>query len=122
MVAARRSSASSHHAVGRLTAAPMWPRWVPVDVRMVLPSSRGLVCDSHRCARCKEGFMTRSTITLLPALLCFAYFCGGVPFYWLHRRRAGVAREARIETRRRSPIIPKWLIYYLLWLMAPIER
>jgi phosphatidylglycerophosphate synthase len=66
--------------------------------------------------------MTRSTITLLPAFLCFVYFCGGVPFYWLHRRRIGVAREARIETRPRSLLISKWLIYYLLWLMAPIER
>jgi phosphatidylglycerophosphate synthase len=65
--------------------------------------------------------MTRSTITLIPALLCFAYFCGGVPLYWRHRRRNGVMRETRIETRRRSLLIPKWLIYYLLWLMAPIE-
>ncbi len=66
--------------------------------------------------------MTRSTITLLPAFLCFVYFCGGVPFYWLHQRRVGVAREARIETRRRSMVIPKFLIYYLLWLMRPIEK
>jgi CDP-diacylglycerol--glycerol-3-phosphate 3-phosphatidyltransferase len=66
--------------------------------------------------------MTRSLITLVPAFLCFVYFCGGVPFYWLHQRRAGVAREARIETRQRSVLIPKFLIYYLLWLIAPIEQ
>lgn len=66
--------------------------------------------------------MTRSMITLLPAILCFVYFCGGVPLYWLHRRRVGVAREARIESRRRSLLIPKWLIYYLLWVIAPVER
>ncbi len=66
--------------------------------------------------------MTRSMITLLPALLCFAYFFGGVPLYWLHRRRAGVAVESRIEMRRRSPLIPKWLIYYLLWVIGPVER
>jgi CDP-diacylglycerol--glycerol-3-phosphate 3-phosphatidyltransferase len=66
--------------------------------------------------------MTRSLFTLLPALLCFVYFFGGVPLYWLHRRRVGVAREPRIETRRRSMLIPKWLIYYLLWVIAPVER
>ena len=65
--------------------------------------------------------MTRSMITLLPAFLCFAYFFGGVPVYWFHRRRAGVAREARIEARRPSLLIPKWLIYYLLWVIAPVE-
>jgi phosphatidylinositol phosphate synthase len=66
--------------------------------------------------------MTRSLITLLPAFLCFVYFCGGVPFYWFHQHRVGVARESRIETRRRSMLIPKFLIYYLLWLIAPVER
>jgi phosphatidylglycerophosphate synthase len=66
--------------------------------------------------------MTRSMITLLPALVCFAYFFGGVPVYWLHLRRAGVAREARIEMRRPSMLIPKWLIYYLLWVIAPVEE
>lgn len=66
--------------------------------------------------------MTRSLITLVPAALCFVYFFGGVPLYWLHRRRAGVALEARIEARRRSLLIPKWLIYYLLWVIAPVER
>lgn len=66
--------------------------------------------------------MTRSMMTLLPAFLCFVYFCGGVPFYWLHQRRVGRAREPRIEARRRSLVIPKFLIYYLLWLIAPIER
>jgi CDP-diacylglycerol--glycerol-3-phosphate 3-phosphatidyltransferase len=65
--------------------------------------------------------MTRSMITLFPALLCFAYFFGGVPVYWLHRRRVGVAREERIEARRPSMLIPKWLIYYLLWVIAPVE-
>lgn len=65
--------------------------------------------------------MTRSFFTLLPAILCFAYFFGGVPVYWLHARRAGIAREARIETRRRSMLIPKWLIYYLLWVVSPVE-
>lgn len=66
--------------------------------------------------------MSRSLITLLPALLCFVYFFGGVPLYWLHRRRVGVAVDPRIETRRRSLLIPKWLIYYLLWNIAPVER
>ncbi|MCU1281680.1 MAG: CDP-alcohol phosphatidyltransferase [bacterium] len=65
--------------------------------------------------------MTRSMITLLPALLCFAYFFGGVPVYWLLRRGAGIAREERIEARRPSMLIPKWLIYYLLWVIAPVE-
>jgi CDP-diacylglycerol--glycerol-3-phosphate 3-phosphatidyltransferase len=65
--------------------------------------------------------MTRSMITLLPALFCFAYFFGGVPVYWFHLQRAGVAREPRIEMRRRSMLIPKWLIYYLLWVIAPVE-
>jgi phosphatidylglycerophosphate synthase len=85
------------------------------------PSSSGAFSDSHQQRSRKEDAMTRSTITLIPALLCFAYFCGGVPLYWRHRRRNGVMSEARIETRRRSLLIPKWLIYYLLWLMAPIE-
>ena len=65
--------------------------------------------------------MSRPVISLLPALLCFAYFFGGVPVYWAHVRRAGIAREPRIEARRRSMLIPKWLIYYLLWIIAPIE-
>src|SRR5262249_44996074 len=34
----------------------------------------------------------------------------------------GVAREPRIEKRRRSLLIPKWLIYYLLWVIGPVER
>ncbi|HZS40380.1 MAG TPA: CDP-alcohol phosphatidyltransferase family protein [Polyangia bacterium] len=65
--------------------------------------------------------MTRSELTLLPAVSCFVYFVGGVPFYLRHARRAGVAREPRIEARRRSVLIPKWLIYYLLWEIAPVE-
>ena len=65
--------------------------------------------------------MTRSQLTLLPALLCFIYFVGGVPVYWLHVRRAGIAYEPRIEARRRSVLIPKWLTYYLLWEIAPVE-
>jgi phosphatidylinositol phosphate synthase len=63
----------------------------------------------------------RSWITLLPALLCFAWFLGGVPVYWLHVRRFGARVEPRIEARRPSILIPKWLIYYLLWLIAPVE-
>jgi CDP-diacylglycerol--glycerol-3-phosphate 3-phosphatidyltransferase len=66
--------------------------------------------------------VTRSLVTLAPAVACFLYFVGGVPFYWLHVRRAGVAREPRIEGRRRSLVIPRWLIYYLLWEIAPVEK
>jgi CDP-diacylglycerol--glycerol-3-phosphate 3-phosphatidyltransferase len=65
--------------------------------------------------------MTRSLITLIPALLCFTYFLGGVPVYWLHQRRVGIVRDPRIEARRPSLLIPKWLIYYLLWVIAPVE-
>jgi CDP-diacylglycerol--glycerol-3-phosphate 3-phosphatidyltransferase len=84
-------------------------------------SSRRAFSDNHRNTARKGDPMTRPVITLLPAIVCFAYFFGGVPVYWMHRRRAGVAREARIEARRPSVLIPKWLIYYLLWVIAPIE-
>jgi CDP-diacylglycerol--glycerol-3-phosphate 3-phosphatidyltransferase len=54
-------------------------------------------------------------------LICFLYFVGGVPFYWLHLQRAEVRRESRIEARPPSVIFPKWFIYYLLWEIAPLE-
>jgi phosphatidylglycerophosphate synthase len=66
--------------------------------------------------------MSRAYVTLLPAIGCFVYFVGGVPVYWLKVRRAGFEREPRIEARRPSALIPKWLIYYLFWSLAPIER
>jgi phosphatidylglycerophosphate synthase len=64
----------------------------------------------------------RSWISWLPALACFAWFLGGVPVYWLHARRAAARSEPAIEVRRPSLLIPKWLIYYLLWLIAPVEN
>jgi CDP-diacylglycerol--glycerol-3-phosphate 3-phosphatidyltransferase len=65
--------------------------------------------------------VTRSLLSLAPATACFVYFVGGVPFYFIHTRRMGVARESRVEARRRSLVVPRWLIYYLLWLVAPVE-
>jgi CDP-diacylglycerol--glycerol-3-phosphate 3-phosphatidyltransferase len=66
--------------------------------------------------------MTRSWPTLVPAILLFAYFLGAVPLFWIHVRRKGIDREDRIEKRRPSRVLPKWIIYYLLWAIAPIER
>jgi len=66
--------------------------------------------------------LTRPWHTLLPALFLFAYFLGAVPFFWLHVRRHGLDREDRIESRRPSRLFPKWLIYYLMWAIGPVER
>jgi CDP-diacylglycerol--glycerol-3-phosphate 3-phosphatidyltransferase len=66
--------------------------------------------------------LTRSWQTLLPAALLFGYFFGAVPLFALRVRRRGMPREERIEARRPSRLLPKWLIYYLLWAIAPVER
>lgn len=54
----------------------------------------------------------------------FAYFLGGlVPFAIRTAMRGGLPHdEPRIEQRRRSPILPRWAMYYLLWILAPAER
>ena len=57
---------------------------------------------------------------LLPAVICFAYFLGGLPVFALATRRHGMLRDERVESRRSK--LPKWLAYYLLWSIGPLER
>src|SRR5262245_36837185 len=57
---------------------------------------------------------------LLPALICFAYFLGGLPVFALATRRHGMLRDERVESRQSR--LPKWLVYYLLWAIGPLER
>jgi phosphatidylglycerophosphate synthase len=57
---------------------------------------------------------------LLPAAICFAYFLGGLPVFALATRKSGMIRDERVESRRSR--LPKWLVYYLLWAIAPLER
>jgi CDP-diacylglycerol--glycerol-3-phosphate 3-phosphatidyltransferase len=64
----------------------------------------------------------RHWLTLVPALVFFGYFLGGLPFFAFHVRRGRLARETRIEERRPSRLFPKWLIYYLFWMISPVER
>src|SRR5262249_41668817 len=37
---------------------------------------------------------------LLPAVICFAYFLGGLPVFALATRRHGMLRDERVESRR----------------------
>ena len=57
---------------------------------------------------------------LLPAVICFAYFLGGLPVFALATRRHGMPSDERVESRRSR--LPKWLAYYLLWSIGPLER
>jgi CDP-diacylglycerol--glycerol-3-phosphate 3-phosphatidyltransferase len=66
--------------------------------------------------------LIRQWHSLLPAIALFAYFLGGVPLFAWRVRRVGLPHDARIDARRPSRLIPKWLIYYVLWALAPIER
>jgi phosphatidylglycerophosphate synthase len=54
--------------------------------------------------------------------LLSALFILGVPLFALHVRRHGLTRDERIEHRKVGPLLGRWLMYYLLWLISPIEK
>jgi phosphatidylglycerophosphate synthase len=61
--------------------------------------------------------------SLAVPLVFFTYFLGGlVPFFIMVAMRGLPHDEPRIEQRRRSPLLPRWAMYYLLWILAPFER
>jgi phosphatidylinositol phosphate synthase len=59
---------------------------------------------------------------LLPLVVLSAFFILGLPLFALHVRRHGILRDATIEQRKVGPLLGRFLMYYLLWLMAPVER
>jgi phosphatidylglycerophosphate synthase len=64
----------------------------------------------------------RSTEPLLPLIALTALFLGGLPVFALHVRRRGLKRDERIEQRNTGPFLGRYLMYYLLWMIAPVER
>ncbi len=63
-------------------------------------------------------------ISLGLATLLFGYFMGGLlPFTWRCLQHRGLPfRDPHLEARRRSPLVPRWAMYYLVWAIAPLER
>jgi phosphatidylglycerophosphate synthase len=66
--------------------------------------------------------MTASTEPLLPVVALTALFVGGLPLFALHVRKHGLPFDERIENRKTGPFLGRWLMYYLLWLIAPVEK
>ncbi len=66
--------------------------------------------------------MSRAWHTWVPAILFFTYFLGGLPLFALSLRKHRMIKDDRIEARRGSALVPKWLIYYLMWVITPFER
>jgi phosphatidylglycerophosphate synthase len=66
--------------------------------------------------------MIASTEPLLPLIVLTALFVLGVPVFALYVRKHGLPKDERIEKRKVGPFLGRWLMYYLLWLIAPIER
>ena len=59
---------------------------------------------------------------LLPLFALTALFVGGLPLFALHVRRHGLTRDERIENRKTGPFLGRYLMYYLMWLIGPVER
>ncbi len=64
------------------------------------------------------------SVSLGLATLLFGYFMGGLlPFAWRCLQRRGLPfHDPHLEARRRSPLVPRWAMYYLVWAIAPLER
>ena len=64
------------------------------------------------------------SVSLGLATLLFGYFMGGLlPFAWRCLRHRGLPfHDPHLEARRRSPLVPRWAMYYLVWAIAPLER
>ena len=58
----------------------------------------------------------------VPLVALSALFVLALPLFALHVRRHGLPKDPRIEGRQVGPLLGRWLMYYLLWLIAPIER
>ena len=58
---------------------------------------------------------------LLPLVVLSAFFIVFLPLFALHVRRHGLPRDATIEGRKVGPLLGRYLMYYLLWLIAPVE-
>jgi phosphatidylglycerophosphate synthase len=59
---------------------------------------------------------------LLPLVVLSAFFIVCLPLFALDVRRRGLHRDVTIEHRKVGPLLGRWLMYYLLWLIAPVER
>jgi phosphatidylglycerophosphate synthase len=59
---------------------------------------------------------------LLPLVVLTAFFIFALPLFALHVRRHGIKRDDRIEQRKVGPLVGRWLMYYLLWLISPVEK
>ncbi len=68
------------------------------------------------------GLTIEDTETLWPLLALTAFFVGALPIYARSVRRGNVPRDERIEQRRTGPFLGRYLMYYLLWVIGPIER
>jgi phosphatidylglycerophosphate synthase len=61
-------------------------------------------------------------LELVPLLFLSALFLLGLPLFALHVHIHGLRRDERIEKRHVGPFLGRWLMYYLLWVIAPVER
>ena len=66
--------------------------------------------------------MIHSTEPLLPLFFISGVFILGLPLFALHVRRHGLPKDDRIANRRVGPFLGRWLMYYLMWMIGPIER
>jgi phosphatidylglycerophosphate synthase len=66
--------------------------------------------------------MIASTEPLLPLIILSGLFILGVPVFALYVRKHGLPKDERIEKRKVGPFLGRWLMYYLLWLIAPVEK
>ncbi len=61
-------------------------------------------------------------VPLVPLLALTGWFLLGFPLFALNVKRNGLHRDARIEGRKTGPFLGRFLMYYLLWMIGPIER
>jgi phosphatidylglycerophosphate synthase len=70
----------------------------------------------------RAGWTVHSSEPLLPLVALSALFILALPLFALQVRRHGAPRDERIEHRKVGPLLGRWLMYYLLWLIGPVER
>jgi phosphatidylglycerophosphate synthase len=64
----------------------------------------------------------QTTEPLLPLFVISGFFILGLPLFALHVRKHGLPKDDRIEKRKVGPFLGRWLMYYLLWIISPVEK